>query len=124
LEQVAISIGPILDADGNEGVSPGEDASVVITLLNTADKTFNSPCVGLLADDPAVSDIHGSTGDYNPWTNYFGILADQHLDFKTNFHLDVSIAPGTVIHFVAWTTLQTAGCANGNEVMVTFEVAP
>lgn len=124
LNQVTISVGPFLDADGNAGVSPGEDAKVVLTLHNTASQTFDSPCVGLLADSPAISHLRGDSGDYNPWPKYFAILADQSLDFRASFHVDERATPGTVIHFVAWVTLQTAGCTNGNEIELSLEVAP
>jgi len=106
-------------------VSPGEDGVVVLTLHNMSDYTFNlSPCVGALADDPGVTDIYGSTRGYNPWPKYFGIGANQSLDFQAHFHLDSSIAPGTVIHFMAWVDLQNAGCVNGQEIFLTLTVAP
>jgi hypothetical protein len=121
IENVVLSKGTLTDASGDGNVSPGEEASVVIVMRNDGADDYNFPCVGLLADNPAVTIIGGEARD-NPAWNFFGIGGGQSLEVTMSFRCGESIAPGTTVHFVAWLDVLKAGCTNGNEIEFDVEI--
>lgn len=115
IENVTLSKGKLSDAGGDGLVSPGEEASVDLIMHNGGPDAYNDPCVGLLADDPAVTILGGEAHD-NPAWNFFSIAPGQSLTVAVRFRLDASIARGTTLRFVAWYAVLKADCANGNEI--------
>jgi hypothetical protein len=121
IENVTLSKGEVSDANGDGLVSPGEEASVDIIMRNDGPDGYNDPCVGLLADNPAVTIVGGEAHD-NPAWNFFGIPAGQRLTVAMTFRLDESIPRGARIRFLAWYAVLKASCTNGNEIEFDLDV--
>jgi hypothetical protein len=102
-------------------LSPGEQASVDIIMRNDGPDDYNDPCVGLLADNPAVTIVGGEAHD-NPAWNFFTIPAGQSLTVTMTFRLDESIPHGTTLRFLAWYAVLKASCTNGNEIEFDLDV--
>jgi hypothetical protein len=102
-------------------VSPGEEASVDIIMRNDGPDTYNDPCVGLLADNAAVTIVGGEARD-NPAWNFFGIAAGKSLTTAMRFRLDASIPHGTRVRFVAWYAVLKTSCTNGNEIQFELDI--
>jgi hypothetical protein len=115
IENVALSTGALTDAGGDGGVSPGEDAAIIIVMRNDGPDGCQDPCIGLLADNPAVTIVGGEAHD-NPAWNFFGIPAGQSLEVLMHFRFEASLAPGTKVTFLAWYDALGAACTNGNEI--------
>jgi hypothetical protein len=121
IENVTLSKGELTDASGDGLVSPGEEAAVDIVMRNDGPDAYNYPCVGLLADNPAVTIVGGEAHD-NPAWDFFTIAAGQSLTVTMTFRLDESIPRGARIRFVAWYAILKAGCTNGNDIEFDVDV--
>ena len=121
IENVTLSKGELTDASGDSLVSPGEEASVDIIMRNDGPDGYNDPCVGLLADNPAVTIVGGEAHD-NPAWNFFGIPAGQSLTVAMTFRLDESIPRGARVRFLAWYAVLKGSCTNGNEIEFDLDV--
>jgi hypothetical protein len=121
IENVTLLKGELTDASGDGLVSPGEQASVDIIMRNDGPDDYNDPCVGLLADNPAVTIVGGEARD-NPAWNFFSIPAGQSLTVTMTFRLDESIPRGTTLRFLAWYAVLKASCTNGNEIEFDLDV--
>jgi hypothetical protein len=115
VESVALIRGALADASGDGRVSPGEEASVRIGIRNDGTVSVNYPCVGLLADDPAVT-IIGGEAHQNPEWDFFAIPPGEMLELVMSFSFGASMLPGTTVRFVAWLDVLNSGCTNGNEI--------
>lgn len=114
IENVVLATGDLTDASGDGVVSPGEEATLVVTMRNESDAGYNYPCIGLLADNPDVTIIGGEARD-NPAWDFYAIPAEATLEVQMSFRVGADVQPGTHVHFVTWFDVLNSGCTNGNE---------
>jgi hypothetical protein len=100
-----------VNAGGDEQVSPGERASINVSLTNTGSMPVSLPCVGLVADVPV-----SSSGD-NPLNSFFSIAPGQTLPHPApDVEFDEGSAVGTVIEFTVYAAAVGADCTEADNL--------
>jgi hypothetical protein len=106
------------DAGGDGGVSPGEAASVTVTLTNTGGEDhFAYPGVRLTSDDARV------TIDSPDFTLY-GIFAGQSVEAQWSVTFGAAIPAGTQVPLRAQVTALGESCPDANDLEFTVPISP
>lgn len=110
-EYIKPSNGTVTDAGGNGDWSPGEEATVSVTLTNEGpDGFYFYPGATFESDNAYVVSA-------NPeWNDAFGINANQSITAEAVFTADSSLTAGTVVTFTVTANTLSGGCPGAQSI--------
>ena len=115
LEVLTVSDPVILDKSGGGKLSPGEDASLRVSLNEVAGRGFSwYPGVSFVSDDASVS-IKSSD-----W--YYAIAACTRYQPTAVIHVSSDAKPGSIVHFTAQAAMMNSDCPSAPALVVSATI--